>query len=190
MAQDMMPLLLVGGLAIGGFLLVQSGMLSSLFPAPAAAAPVAPVSGSVNTTTSTTATPCMGTSLLNGQPCTCPGTAATLPTTATAMGYAYPAIIPNSARLPPPIKKSNRGRDGRLIGVVPSIGLGTSLGLGATPSQFCDCSACGGSTAATGLPTSTSSPYPSTLGSSASDLNNFVGGSIAQEGYGFNRSGF
>lgn len=228
MATDIMPIVIIGGLAIGGFLLFQSGMLSSLFPAPVVQQ-TSNVSGA-SSTTATTASPCMGTDPV-GNPCACP-------TTAAAMALAYDTtavgcyrnkgvlVCPNVGTQVPgegffpattdcvscqqtyggncmscqgPLAGTascincmqkcgditgrvcghgvgqQRGRGGgSIIGVIPgSINVipGSSV-LGSTIGSSCDCSKCGGS----------ASP---SLGSSASDLNNFIGSSIAQAGYGF-----
>ncbi len=209
MAQDFMPLILIGGLAVGGFLLYQSGALNSLFhpTPPPAAAPVAPVSGV------SSATPCMGTDA-TGNPCACPSTATGLAAatqvvpavgpidpnchrcrtvypqgcfsckTATG-GWAYCSDCMNSCRgdITGNICRRQSHGPEQIIGIIPGglgLGIPSSTGFGAlgVPSTLgsCDCSKCGGS--------APSSVQPSQFGS-LGDLNNFVGGSIAQAGYGF-----
>jgi hypothetical protein len=172
---DYMPIILVGGLAVGGFLLYQSGFLNNLFPQPAPAA-AAPVSGSVNTSGAVpaVATPCMGSDILTGQPCSCPS---------TTTGAAGTIVGVGGHRSQSPSRRV-RGPNGQIL-VIPGS---TSLGLGSSTTATCDCSKCGGTsplgTSALGSPFTSSifggSPSQFT---SVGDLNNFVGSSIAQAGY-------
>ena len=160
---DYMPIILIGGLAVGGFLLYQSGALSNLFQAPAPPAVAAPVSGASTTATtppaSTAGSTYMGTDYLTGQPCPCPSASSPYPSTAAA-AYVFP----------PQIKNPRQRHGSKVIGI---------LGAGGLPSLSSTCNC-------TGAPGASPYPYggvaPSQY-STGGDLNNYIGSSIAQAGY-------
>ena len=156
---DYMPLILIGGLAVGGFILWKQGAFNNLFTPPApppAPAPTAPVSGSTSTSTTPTASSCMGTDILSGQPCPCPSASANV-------AYAYPGY----RRYPEPSGP-------RRVVILPGQGFPGSFP--GTSSTTCDCSRCGQSSVLGGI-------SPSQFSTNGGDLNNFIGSSIAQAGY-------
>lgn len=168
---DYVPLILLGGLAIGGFILWQNGTLNNLFSPPAAAAPVSGTSASTSATSSTTSTACMGTDILSGQPCPCPSTMAMATVITPAPGGAI-----NETLL------RGRGANRRIIyptagATIPFPG-SVGIGIPASSSTTCDCSRCGSSASSIlgGI-------SPSQFSTAGGDLNSFVGQSIARAGY-------
>lgn len=160
--SDYVPLILIGGLAVGGFILWKQGAFNNLFtpPAPSPAPTPVPASGSSSTST-TTPSSCMGTDILSGQPCPCPS---------ANVAYAYPGY----RRYPEPTFPPSGPRrivvlPGQFPGSFPPIIPGTS-------STTCDCSRCGQSSVLGGI-------SPSQFSTNGGDLNNFVGQAIAQAGY-------
>lgn len=165
---DYIPLIIVGGLAVGGFILWKQGVFDNLFAPPAAPAAAAPASGATSTTMTTPSAPCMGTDVLTGQPCPCGSS-----TTASAMAYAYPVITQRR-------REETREGGPRRVVIFPStvgLGVGGLTGLGSTISPTCDCTKCGGAPSVYG------GISPSQFSTGGGDLNNFVGSSIAQAGY-------